>query len=92
MTYTAEEMFGVQSAMLAETDVANPTTPTPTMATTRARNVPPENVIRALLDPHGSAIFWVALAAILGLVLVTGQVRVEAALGGRAGRSRRGGS
>jgi hypothetical protein len=54
--------------------------------------VPPENVIRALLDPHGSAIFWVALAAILGLVLVTGQVRVEAALGGRAGRSRRGGS
>lgn len=92
MTRTAEETFGVQSAMLAETEIANPTTPTPTVATTRVRNDPPANPIRALLDPQHSAIFWVALAAILGLVLVTGQVRVEAALGGRAGRARRGGS
>jgi hypothetical protein len=83
---TAEETFGVGSALLAESDIANPTTPTPTVATTRARNEPPLNPVKALVDPHGSAIFWVALAAILGLVLVTGQVRVEAALGGRAGR------
>jgi hypothetical protein len=90
MTRTVEDTFGVSSALLAETDISNPSTPTPTVATTRQRNSPPENPLRALVDPHGSAIFWIALAAILGLVLVTGQVRVEAALGGRAGRSRRG--
>jgi hypothetical protein len=90
MTRTVEDTFGVSSALLAETDIANPSTPTPTVATTRQRNAPPENPLRALVDPHGSAIFWIALAAILGLILVTGQVRVEAALGGRAGRARRG--
>lgn len=83
---TAAETFGVESAILAESDVANPTTPTPTIATTRARNEPPLNPIKALVDPHSSAIFWIAAASILGLILVTGQVKVEAALGGRAGR------
>jgi hypothetical protein len=48
---------------------------------------PPANPLRAILDPKGSAIFWVAAAALLGLVLVTGRLRVEAAVGGRAGRS-----
>lgn len=74
--------------MLAETDIGNPTSPTPTVATTRQRNEPPLNPVKALVDPHSSAIFWIALASILGLVLVTGQVRVEAALGGRAGRGK----
>jgi len=81
---TAAELFGTSSAQLAAIDERDPGTPTHrTMASTEHRNEPPRNALRALLDPHGSAIFWVALASVLGLALVTGQVHVEAALGAR---------
>jgi hypothetical protein len=93
---TLADEFGLSGSDLADQAVADPGYMGPgnagPIATTRVRNAPPDNAIRALLDPSHSAIFWIGVAAILGLVLVTGQVRVEAALGGRAGRSRRGGS
>jgi hypothetical protein len=89
MTRTLSETFGVGGADLATETLADPTSAPSPIATTRVRNTPPANPLKALTDPHGSAIFWIALAAILGLVLVTGQVRLDAKLGGRAGRGRR---
>lgn len=84
---TSAEIFGTGGYELAALDAADPQTPPRTIATTDARQAVPEG-IGALLDPKHSAIFWIGAAAILGLVIVTGQFRVEAALGGRAGRSK----
>jgi hypothetical protein len=83
---TVDETFGISSAGLAAEAATDPTIQTPTMATTRTQNQPPSNPVKALMDPHGSAIFWIGLASILGLVMVAGQGRVEASLGGRVGR------
>jgi hypothetical protein len=86
---TAAETFGIPSEILALQDMADPTTPTPRPHTsTEASLQPPMSAARALTDPQGSAIFWIGLAAILGLVMVTGQFKVQAAIGGRAGRKR----
>jgi hypothetical protein len=85
---TLSETFGVSGTDLASEAVIDPQAGPSPIATTRVQNVPPTNPVKALLDPHSSAIFWIALAAILGLVLVTGQVRLDAKLGGRAGRGR----
>ncbi len=83
----ASEIFGPSSEDLARADAIDPQTPySRTIATTGVRDQPPSNPIMALLDPKGSAIFWIALAAVLGLIIVTGQVKIEAALGGRAGK------
>jgi hypothetical protein len=81
-----EDTFGVSGHDLAVDMQLDPQVAPSPMATTRLRNAPPDNPVRALLDPSHSAIFWVALAALLGLILVTGQFKVQAALGGRAGR------
>lgn len=84
---TAADLFGVSSRDQAALDMLDPgTSAHRTFASTEARNEPPRDPVRALLDPQGSAIFWIGLAALLGLVLVSGQVRVEAALGSRVGR------
>lgn len=85
---TAAETFGTSGFALAEEGIRDPQTPNPTYATTRAQNEPPDNPFAALVDPSHSAIFWIGLAALLGLVMVTGQFRIQAALGGRAGRKR----
>lgn len=83
----AEEIFGPSSQALARADFLDPQTPrSRTIATTEVRNEPPDNPVLALLDPQGSAIFWVGLAALLGLLLVTGELKVQAAIGGRAGK------
>ncbi len=85
--HTASELFGIPSIDLARGDMMDPqTSGHRTYATTTVREEPPSNPLMALLDPQGSAIFWIALAGVLGLVLITGQVRFEAALGGRAGK------
>jgi hypothetical protein len=77
-----EDVFGVSPAEIAaDGDLA-----TVPYATTGEQDQPPMQARRALLDPQGSAIFWVALAAVLGLVLVTGQLKVSAALRARGGR------
>jgi len=83
---TAEETFGVSGVDLAQAARVDASSAPSPVATTRVQNEPPANPLRALIDPHGSAIFWIGLAALLGLVMITGQFRVQAALGGRAGR------
>jgi hypothetical protein len=86
---TAAETFGTSGAELAQEQLVDPQANPSPIATTRVRNAPSTSAVKALLDPHGSAIFWIALAALLGLMMVTGQIKVQAALGGRAGKSRR---
>jgi len=83
---TTAETFGLSGYELAQETARDPQVAAQPVATTRAQNEPPLNPIKALLDPSHSAIFWIGLAAILGLVMVTGQFRVQAKLGGRAGR------
>jgi hypothetical protein len=78
--------FGVSGQELAVMDAGDPQTPPRTFATSDAVAYGPTEGAGSLLDPHGSALFWVAAAAVLGLILVTGQVRVEAALGMRGGK------
>lgn len=86
--YTAKEMFGISGEELAVRDAWDPQTPAQRTVATASKSSlePPRTAVRALADPQGSAIFWIAAAAILGLILITGRLRVEAALGGRAGR------
>lgn len=88
--YHAHEIFGVGGAQLAMLDRADPQTPgvRAFAASSAATLEPPTSALRALTDPKGSAIFWLGAAAVLGLVLVTGQIRVQAALGSRVGRGR----
>lgn len=83
---TAQETFGISGAALAAEQTLDPQSSPSPIATTRVQNQPAGGAVGGLLDPHGSAIFWIALAALLGLVMVTGQARIEASLGGRAGR------
>ena len=85
---TAEETFGIGGSALAAEQIVDPQSNPSPVATTRVQNQPPSNPLRALIDPSHSAIFWIGLAALLGLVMVTGQFRIQAALGGRAGRRR----
>jgi hypothetical protein len=87
--HTLDDIFGVTSDDLARADAVDPQTAsvrTYTTAVNSPGNETPRQASMALLDPRGSAIFWIAAAAVLGLVLVTGQVKVEAALSGRGGR------
>jgi hypothetical protein len=87
--YTAEQVFGYAGADLARQFYSDAQTPSsPAIATTEQATAPPLNPFRALMDPSHSAIFWVGLAALLGLVLVSGQFRVAAMVGGgtRVGR------
>lgn len=85
---TAEETFGISGSGLAGEQIMDPSGAPSAMATTRVRNDPPLNPVKALLDPSGSAIFWIGLAAVAGLLLVSGQIHLDAKLGGRAGRGR----
>lgn len=77
-----ESLFGVSPGEI----VADENLTTVPYATTTAQDQPPRQAHLALLDPQGSAIFWVALAAILGLVMITGQLKVSALLRARGGR------
>jgi hypothetical protein len=86
--WTAQETFGISGDALAYSMHASPQTPdSPGIATAPQASKEPVAGAGALVDPRGSAGFWIAVAAILGLVLVTGKFKVEAALGGRAGRA-----
>lgn len=91
MTWTIDDIFGIGSDELARADAADPTTPLRTYSTSQngPTLAPSSNAFAAMLDPRGSAIFWIALFAILGLVLVTGQIKVEGAVGTRYGKGRR---
>lgn len=47
---------------------------------------PSHNALANLVDPKGSAIFWVAVAAVLGLAMVSGQLKISAAVKARGGK------
>lgn len=89
---TAQETFGASGTDIASAAAADSNSMPSPIATTRVTNQPPANALKALLDPSGSAIFWIGLAALLGLVLVHGEARIDTklglGLGGRAGRKR----
>jgi len=71
---------------LAAMSLLDPSTPAaPAYASTEATLLPSEG-FHGLLDPKGSPLFWIGLAAILGLVIVSGQLKVSAALRARGGR------
>lgn len=80
------DMFGIlaEPEALAAANLADHgTSAAPAIATTNATVRPGA---RGLLDPRGSALFWVGLAAVLGLILVSGQLKVSAVLNGRGGK------
>lgn len=86
---TISQTFGLSGDELALADHYDPQTPQTRTVSTAPGSVTTAAAIsatRSLIDPHGSAMFWIAAAAVLGLVLVTGQIRVQAALATRAGR------
>ena len=90
MHASAVDIFGVDSDTAAQNDHADPQTmqQRPYSFAEHGSMAPPANAGQALLDPRGSAIFWVFGAALLGLVMVTGQFAIAAkvAAGGRAGK------
>lgn len=84
---TMEYTMGFNPDVLAAQSLASPDTPAaPAIATTDVTTGPANSPIRRLLDPQGSAGFWIFVAALLGLLMVSGELKVAAALGGRAGR------
>ncbi len=89
--HTIADTFGpdLESDRAARADQLDPQTPAtrPYSSAEHAPSMePPFSALHALTDPRNSAIFWVAAAALIGLVLVTGQVRFEAAAASRLGR------
>jgi hypothetical protein len=85
---TAEGKFGspANADRLAAVSLNDAGTPAaPAHASTEATLLPASG-FNGLLDPKGSALFWIGLAAVLGLVIVTGQLKVSAALRARGGR------
>ena len=84
---SAYDIFGLSGDDLAAQSLTSPQTgAAPAIATTDATLQPSPSPLRALADPKGSALFWIGLAAVLGLIMVTGQLKVSAALKGKAGR------
>lgn len=86
--HTLSDIFGVSSDDLAHANAVDSQTPASSVYSTAEHSPtlePPHSAAAALTDPRNSAIFWVAAAAVLGLVLVTGQVRFEAAASSRLG-------
>jgi hypothetical protein len=86
--YSSAEIFGVSGDQLAYNDAMDPQTPASrAMVAAPSRHLsPPLNPARALVDPKGSAIVWVGAAALIGLMMVSGRIAIEAAVGGRVGR------
>jgi hypothetical protein len=86
----SSQTFGLDSDRLAQLDHADPQTMNqrPYSFAEHGSLEPPADAGRALLDPKGSAIFWIFAAGLLGLVMVSGQFAIAAkvAAGGRAGR------
>ena len=85
---TSAETFGMSGPDLAAEQQADPNSNPSPIATTRASLAVPSNPLKALIDPQGSAIFWIALAAVFGLLMVHGQAQISGklGLGGRAGK------
>ena len=85
---TFEQTFGIDPIQQAMEWNASPlTSATPPIVTVEEATLQPaRSPVSALLDPRGSALFWIALASVLGLLLVSGELKVAAAVRGRAGK------
>lgn len=83
----SESVFGFNpDALAAASQASEQTSAAPAWATTEQTTGPAHSAARRVLDPQGSAAFWIFVAAILGLLMASGELRVAAALGGRAGK------
>lgn len=82
MTWNSDDHFGFAGESAGGNIATAPTPAQPATSTLK----PPENAARALIDPKGSAIFWVAAFAVLGLAMVSGQLKVSAAVKARGGK------
>lgn len=80
--WNSDDTFGFAGASAGGATATAPTPAHPATSTI----APASNAARALLDPRGSAIFWVAAAAVLGLAMVSGQLKVSAAVKARGGK------
>ena len=81
-SWNSDDHFGFAGAAAGGSTATAATPVAPASSTLR----PHPNALGALTDPRGSAIFWIVLAAGLGLAMVTGQLKVSAALKTRAGK------
>lgn len=80
--WNSDDHFGFVQESAGGNIATAPTPATPATSTLQ----PPDSAARALIDPRGSAIFWVAVAAVLGLAMVSGQLKVSAAVKARGGK------
>lgn len=80
---TMESKFGVSPEATAQQAAANSAVQTPVHSSTEGNLTP--SPTRGIVDPN-SAIFWLAVAAVLGLAIVSGELKLSAALKARGGR------
>jgi hypothetical protein len=82
--WNSDAHFGFEGPS-AGGNLGTATAPTPAAPATSTLQ-PHDNAARALTDPRGSAIFWIAIAAVAGLAMVSGQLKVAANLKARGGK------
>lgn len=80
--WNSDTRFGFDGPAAGGATATAPTTAQPAVSPVQ----PDQNPARALIDPKGSAIFWIALFAVLGLAMVTGQLAVSAKVRARGGK------
>lgn len=83
--WDSDSTFGFEGAA-AGGNLGTATTPATPATAKLAPASAGGNPFAALIDPRGSAVFWIALAAVLGLAMVSGQLKVSAALKARGGK------
>lgn len=80
--WNSDDAFGFAQASAGGNLATAPTPAAPASSSVQ----PASNAAKALVDPKGSAIFWVAAAAVLGLAMVSGQLAVSAKVKARGGK------
>ena len=80
--WDSDSYFGFEGASAGGNTATAPTPNTPATSPVQ----PAGTAWQAILDPKGSAIFWVALFGVLGLAMVSGQLAISAKVAGRGGR------
>lgn len=80
--WNSDDHFGFDGPAAGGATATAPTPATPATSTLQ----PHDNAAKALIDPRGSAIFWIAIFAVAGLAMVTGQLRFSGNLRARGGK------
>ena len=80
--WDSDQHFGFEGPA-AGGNLATAATPASPATSTLA---PHSNAAKALIDPKGSAIFWIAIAGAAGLAMVSGQLAISAKVKSRAGK------